>query len=91
MEAAVGTSDVLAGREKATLARQNGEDGVGVVIQLQDSVERLGDELAAKGIELLGPVQLRWISSVLQGLLINGRVRTLMMPILPTTSTLMSW
>lgn len=90
MEAAVDTSDVLAGGKEAALASQNGKDGIGVFVELQDGVECLGDELAAKGIELLWPVELPSVSSVLQGLLVKGRVRTLMMPILPTTSTLMS-
>ena len=45
------TSHIGASREKATFTRQDGEDGVGVLIELSQSIDRLHNELAAERVQ----------------------------------------
>jgi hypothetical protein len=52
------TFDVGAGAEEAAGAREDGKDGVRVVVQDAQGVDGVGDEVAAEGVEGFGAVEL---------------------------------
>jgi hypothetical protein len=52
------TLDISACAEEAALARENGEDCVGVVIKISDGGDGLFDELAPEGVQGFGSIEL---------------------------------
>jgi hypothetical protein len=52
------TPDISTRREESSLAGEDGESGVGMLIQYAQGIYRLWYHLAAEGIERLGSVEL---------------------------------
>ena len=51
-------ADVCTGGKEAALAGENGEDGVGMLVQLAQGIDDFGDEHSTKGVEGLGTIEL---------------------------------